>query len=126
MIRFTDTITYCCTAIGVLRAGCTMFLVSTRNGVAGVVDMVQRTGTTHMLVSRDVVIQEIVRDVLKQLPVGQLTTSDMPLFEDLFPVDGKAVNSAFEANVELPKAFDLNSWGMILHSSGENHYLVEL
>ena len=97
-----------------------MFLVSTRNGSAGVVDMVQRTGATHMIVSRDIVIQEIVQDVLSQLPAGQLTTSDIPLFEDLFPVDGKATNSAFEADVELPKAIDVNSWGMILHSSGEN------
>ncbi|KAH9895845.1 acetyl-CoA synthetase-like protein [Cubamyces lactineus] len=113
-----DTITYFCTAIGVLRAGCTMFLVSTRNGSAGVVDMVQRTGATHMIVSRDVVIQEIVQDVLSRLPAGQLTTSDMPLFEDLFPVDDKATNSVFEADIELPKSLDVDSRNILTMCTG--------
>ncbi|KAI8995249.1 acetyl-CoA synthetase-like protein [Trametes punicea] len=113
-----DTITYFCTAIGILRAGCTAFFVSTRNGPAGVADMLQRTGTTHVILSKDNVIREVAQEALNRLPEGQVTILDVPVFEDLFPADGKSANSAFEADVELPEKLDLDSWAIILHSSG--------
>ncbi|OSC98632.1 acetyl-CoA synthetase-like protein [Trametes coccinea BRFM310] len=113
-----DTITYFCTAVGILRAGCTIFLVSTRNGPAGVADMVQRTGTTHIIVSKDQVIREVAQEALNGLPQGQVTVIDMPTFEDLFPGDGKSANSAFDVDVQLPEKYDLDALGIIIHSSG--------
>ncbi|CDO73877.1 hypothetical protein BN946_scf185016.g34 [Trametes cinnabarina] len=112
-----DTITYFCTAIGILRAGCTIFLVSTRNGPEGVADMVQRTGTTHMIVSKDHVIREVAQEALRGLPQSQVTVIDMPAFEDLFPKDGGPANSAFDSDAELPNNYDLDALGIIIHSS---------
>ncbi|KAI9058948.1 acetyl-CoA synthetase-like protein [Trametes sanguinea] len=113
-----DSITYLCTAIGVLKSGCVLFLISNRNGPAGIADMLQRTGTTQLLVSRDSIMRETAEDALSRLPPGQVTMRDMPTFEDLFPGNGKATNDAFEADVELPKTYDIDAWAMILHSSG--------
>ncbi|KAI0350281.1 acetyl-CoA synthetase-like protein [Trametes cingulata] len=113
-----DTITYFCTAVGVLRSGCTLFLVSTRNGAAGVTDMLQRTGTTQMLVSTDPVIRGVAQEALAHLPEGQVAVLDMPVFEDLFPAGAESDNGAFEADVPLPETYDRSAWAIILHSSG--------
>ncbi|KAI0643270.1 acetyl-CoA synthetase-like protein [Trametes meyenii] len=114
----TDTITYFLTALGVVRAGCTAFLVSTRNASAGLADMLQRTETAHMFVSRDAVLREVVKDALSRLPEGQVTVHDALVFDDLFPADGKATDPAFETKVDLPSTYDLQAWAIILHSSG--------
>ncbi|CDO77398.1 hypothetical protein BN946_scf184857.g4 [Trametes cinnabarina] len=114
----TDTITYSCNTLGVVRAGCTAFLISTRNGVPGVADMIQKTGASQLVLSQDATIREIAKDALALLPAGQVTVRDMPTFEDLFPSGEGRSSEAFEADVELPKTFDMNSWALILHSSG--------
>ncbi|KAI0370654.1 acetyl-CoA synthetase-like protein [Pilatotrama ljubarskyi] len=113
-----DTITYFCTAIGVLKAGCTVFLVSTRNNAAGLTDMMQRTGATQVIVSKDPVICGVVQEALSHLPNGQVTIRDMPVFEDLFPPSTESPTCAFEADVPLPETHDPNAWAIILHSSG--------
>ncbi|KAI0672433.1 acetyl-CoA synthetase-like protein [Trametes maxima] len=118
-----DTITYFCTVIGVLRAGCTAFLVSTRNGAAGVADMLRRTGASQLVMSRENTLRELARDALALLGEYKILIRDMPVFEDLFPPAGiPAGNSAFEAHVELPKSYDIESWALILHSSGSTSH----
>ncbi|KAH9847100.1 acetyl-CoA synthetase-like protein [Lenzites betulinus] len=115
----TDTITYFCTAVGVLISGCALFLVSTRNGAAGVADMLQRTGATPMLVSRDPIIRGIAEEALGSLPTSvKVTVCDMPVFEDLFPTGDTTTNAAFEADVTLPKTYERDALAIILHSSG--------
>ncbi|KAJ8453583.1 hypothetical protein ONZ51_g13516 [Trametes cubensis] len=113
----TDTITYFCTVIGVMRAGYTVFLVSTRNGPAGVADMLQKTNASQMLISPDVAVRQVAHDTIGLLPAGQLTLQTMPTFEDLFPKDSKSVDKAFEGGVELPETYDPNAYALILHSS---------
>ena len=102
-----------------MRAGCSAFLVSTRNGPDAVADMLQRTGVTHVIVSSDTVIQEVSREALAILanagkPVVQ---HPVPTFEELFAeeLDPK---SPFLANVQLPTSFDVNTFSNFLHSSG--------
>ena len=102
-----DTITYFLTALGVVRAGCTAFLVSTRNAAAGLADMFQRTDTTHLIASQDGVLRGVIKDALSHLPEGHVAVHDAPVFEDLFPVNGKPTNSAFEAEVDLPETYDM-------------------
>ncbi|KAI0332192.1 acetyl-CoA synthetase-like protein [Cubamyces sp. BRFM 1775] len=113
-----DTITYFCTVIGVMRAGYTVFLISTRNGPAGVADMLQRTDASQMLISPDTAVRNVAHDTLGHLPAGQLTLQAMPTFEDLFPKDAESVNKAFESEVKLPETYDPNAYALILHSSG--------
>ncbi|KAI0821733.1 acetyl-CoA synthetase-like protein [Trametes gibbosa] len=115
----TDTITYFCTAVGVLKSGCTLFLVSTRNGALGVADMLQRTGATQILVSKDPVIRGIAEQATSTLPPDlKVALRDMPTFEDLFPMGDNVTNSAFEADVKIPETYEREAIAIILHSSG--------
>ncbi|OSD00953.1 acetyl-CoA synthetase-like protein [Trametes coccinea BRFM310] len=113
-----DTITYFCTILGILRAGCVAFPISTRNSAAAIADMLQKTGASHLMISRDALIKEMAQDALSSLPAGQTTLHNMPAFEVLFPSEHAQLDEACEENVELPKAFDLNSKAIIMHSSG--------
>ncbi|OSD00523.1 acetyl-CoA synthetase-like protein [Trametes coccinea BRFM310] len=113
-----DTITYFCNTLGVLRAGATAFLISTRNGAAAVADLLERTGSSQLMLSQDIPIRDVANEALSRLPEGQVTVRDMPTFEDLFPSEGTKSSEAFEADVEFPKTFDPNSYALILHSSG--------
>ncbi|PIL34346.1 hypothetical protein GSI_03121 [Ganoderma sinense ZZ0214-1] len=117
----TDTITYFCTVIGILRSGCTAFPISTRNTAAAVADMLSRTGTTHLLVSPDVVTGDIADDALRSLAdldvhVDRLV---MPVFEGLFPKEVDPA-SPFEADVEFPTHYDMEAAAVIMHSSGSS------
>ncbi|KAI1789126.1 acetyl-CoA synthetase-like protein [Ganoderma leucocontextum] len=114
-----DTITYFCTIVGILRSGCTAFLISTRNTSAAVADMLSRTGATHLLVSPDAVMGGIADEAFQSLAdlrvhVDRLA---MPVFEDLFPETVDPA-SPFEAEVELPTSYDMEAVAVILHSSG--------
>ncbi|RPD58184.1 acetyl-CoA synthetase-like protein [Lentinus tigrinus ALCF2SS1-7] len=115
----TDTITYFCTALGVMRAGCTLFLVSTRNTPAALVDMFQRTGTAHVLTSSDPFMRQVGEEALKTLDASGVHISDhpAPVFEDIFP-ETLDPTSPFAVDVEIPQKFDVYAHGIILHSSG--------
>ncbi|KAI9060104.1 acetyl-CoA synthetase-like protein [Trametes sanguinea] len=117
-----DTITYFCNIIGVLRTGCTAFLISARNGAPALADMLQRTGAAQLLLSPDTLIHDVAKDALSRFPDGQVTVRDIPTFDDLFPTAEGKSSEAFEANVELPKTFDLESHAIILHSSGSTDH----
>ncbi|RDX43676.1 acetyl-CoA synthetase-like protein [Lentinus brumalis] len=114
-----DTITYFCTAIGVMRTGCTLFLVSTRNASAAIADMFQRTGTGHVILSVDPFLRGTAREALATLAnAGQhVAQLELPTFEDLF-AEVLDPQSPYEARVELPTTFDMDAVGVIMHSSG--------
>ncbi|KAI0739414.1 acetyl-CoA synthetase-like protein [Daedaleopsis nitida] len=115
----TDTITYYCTAIGIMRAGCTLFLVSTRNTAAGVADMLQRTGTTHIVVSGDAFMSGIADEATRTLSASGVAVAQiaMPVFDDLY-AEVLDPRSPFAVDVELPQRFHPKANGIILHSSG--------
>ncbi|KAI9065203.1 acetyl-CoA synthetase-like protein [Trametes sanguinea] len=117
-----DTITFFCNIIGILRAGCTLFLISPRNGAAAVADMLQRSGASQLLLTPDVALRLVAEDAVSQLPSGQVTVRDMPMFEDLFPNGEHKSSELFEADVQFPEHFDLDSCAIILHSSGSTDY----
>ncbi len=123
-----DSITYFCTAIGIMRAGCSAFLVSTRNGSDAVADMLRRTEATHIFVSSDTTMQEVSQEALTILAnAGQhLIKLPAPTHEDIFSeeLDPK---SPFMADVQLPTTFDMNAFSNFLHSSGKSeveHFLI--
>lgn len=111
-----DTITYFSTAVGVLKSGCTVFLISTRNTAAGVADMLKRTSVEQILVSADATIRGVAEEALNQLGGHQVTLREMPVFEDLFSDETR--DSAFNADVKLPEKYDPEAFAIILHSSG--------
>ncbi len=115
----TDTITYFTTAIGIMRAGCTLFLVSTRNAPAAIADMLQRTGAIHIIVSGDSFMQGIADEALAILSASGVHVAQhaMPTFEDIYS-DELDPQSPFAVEVELPQKFHIKAHGIILHSSG--------
>ncbi|RPD77018.1 acetyl-CoA synthetase-like protein [Lentinus tigrinus ALCF2SS1-7] len=114
-----DTITYFCTAVGVMRTGCTLFLVSTRNAAAAIADMFQRTGTGHVILSPDPFLRGTAEEALATLAsAGQhIVEIQLPSFQDLFAEQLDA-SSPYEARVELPTSYDVNTVSVIMHSSG--------
>ncbi|KAH9848670.1 acetyl-CoA synthetase-like protein [Lenzites betulinus] len=114
-----DNATYTSTVIGVSRAGCTAFLISTRNGAAAVADMLKRTEALQLLVSSDSAMQDLARDALSRLPEGQVPVRNMPTVEDLFPTGSVSEDSPFEKTVKFPAPRDPSTAVVILHSSGD-------
>ncbi|TFK79675.1 acetyl-CoA synthetase-like protein [Polyporus arcularius HHB13444] len=114
-----DTITYFVTAVGIMRAGCTLFPVSTRNAAVAVADMFKRTATGHMIISSDAVLREAAKEALEELAKVEhsVVQLDLPTFEDLF-AENLDATSPLEAVVELPTTFDMNTLASIMHSSG--------
>ncbi|KAI0759226.1 acetyl-CoA synthetase-like protein [Trametes elegans] len=118
MLANADTITYICTALGVVRAGCAVFVISTRNGAAAVTDMLRRTRATELLFSSDPTISATVRDAIAGLESGQVFLREIPTFEDLF-VDTQALNALTDLEeLSLPETYDMRASALILHSSG--------
>ncbi|KAH9939795.1 acetyl-CoA synthetase-like protein [Epithele typhae] len=119
----SDSIVYLTTILGLLRAGFTGFLVSTRNAPVAVADMMQRTDTALALVSADASMQALARGALELLAesgASQPMMHVMPTLQDLYPAlasGGRAARSPFESDVVLPDVFPA-SQGVIMHSSG--------
>lgn len=118
-----DTITFFCTSMGISRASHTFFLISPRNGPAGVADMLKRTECTHLLVSEDPTMQSLAQAAQEHLSSKSMTEPlnihQMPCFEDLFPPSNFSEGAQKDDSADLPASFDdPNCVVMILHSSG--------
>lgn len=120
-IPHTDTITYFCTAVGVMRTGYTVFLVSIRNAAAAIADMFKRTSTGHVIMSPDPFLRRTAQDALGELASTRQKVVELriPSYQDLF-AEQLDVSSPYEAQVELPTKYDVDAVGVIMHSSGES------
>ncbi len=103
-----------------MRAGYTIFHISTRNTPAAVADMLGRTGAGHLVVSPDAVMQGIAKEALTALATAgkHVVQLKLPTLEELFS-EHIDLNSPYEAHVELPTSYDADAVSSILHSSGE-------
>ncbi|KAI0660272.1 hypothetical protein C8Q70DRAFT_1105691 [Cubamyces menziesii] len=115
----SETISYVCTSIGVMRAGYVAFFISTRNGPAAVADMLQRTCAQALLVSPDATTSHAAQEAIGMISGADFVTLEMPTFEYLFTTDGSPSDPATEENLRpLRRHFDVNLIAMIQHSSG--------
>lgn len=115
----TDTITYFCFILGVLRAGLTVFPISTRNSAAAIAHLLLHTNSSHMYISDDANIQRLAREALEGLK-GHGKSAElhrMPLFDDLFPPQPSEEQ---DTDVTLPTTFDREAPALIVHSSGRS------
>lgn len=109
-----DTITYFTTVVGMLRAEIIVFPVSPRNSPPAVAHLLRRTQPTHVLVSVETPIRELVNEALEllrseneeKIPV----VAPMPVFEQLY------TDEPFQPLP--PRTRDLDSTRIIVHSSG--------
>lgn len=119
ILAISDTVSYFCVIVGMLRLGWTVFPISPRNSPEAIAALLSQTKSSHLFVSSDPVALGLADASLKMLPDGtDIPKHTMPVFEDLFPENGP--NPAFEF-VPMP-AIDMDAPAMILHSSGTTAY----
>lgn len=115
-----DAIPYYTTIVSIIRANCAAFLVSPRNSPLAVAHLINKVGASHILVSRDQAMQDLVSEALeilktqygsKELP----TQSPMLTFEDLFPPSQTPTDCIPPPHVNRGP----DARAIILHSSGK-------
>ncbi|EJC99743.1 acetyl-CoA synthetase-like protein [Fomitiporia mediterranea MF3/22] len=115
VLTSSDTLTYFCFIVGVMRLGWAVFPMSPRNSPPVIASLLRQVNATHVFMSKDEVIQNVVDASLGQLPKDhQVETREMPSFHDLFPQRGPDTQFVFNAMQEL----DMQLPALILHSSG--------
>ncbi|KAJ8690287.1 hypothetical protein PTI98_011728 [Pleurotus ostreatus] len=118
IVASSDTITYFTTVVGMLRAEIIVFPVSPRNSPPAVAHLLRRTQPTHVLVSVETPIKELVNEALEllrseneeKIPV----VAPMPVFEQLY------TDEPFQPLP--PRTRDLDSTRIIVHSSGSTSF----
>lgn len=105
--------------MGIMRAGYVPFPISTRNSPAGVAHLLEKTGAKHLIVGLDPAMQSLAADAIQTLKsqhpsVTVLTTSQMPVFGDLYSEHLGPVE--VDVPYEKPSPQQLV---FLLHSSGE-------
>ncbi|KAF9468263.1 acetyl-CoA synthetase-like protein [Collybia nuda] len=116
ILAATDTITYFATVLGMLRAEITIFVVSPRNSPLAVAHLLSKVCPSHVLVSPEAPIQDLVREAIQSLGDGVTPTIlSMPVFEDIFIPGVRFVPLP-------PRLRDLSSTRIIVHSSGSTSF----
>jgi acyl-CoA synthetase (AMP-forming)/AMP-acid ligase II len=113
-----DTVTYVTTEVGILRAGFAVFPISPRNSPEAIAHLLKKTGTRHLLVGGEPMLQKLAAGSLELVRADghpEIPLSSMPRFEDLYPHESS--NSDFKHYP--PVRFDLDAPSLILHSSGK-------
>ncbi|RPD58224.1 acetyl-CoA synthetase-like protein [Lentinus tigrinus ALCF2SS1-7] len=108
-----DSITYCLTSVGILRAGHVLFPISVRNSSAAVAELLRRTGCKHVLVSADEHMSAVARCAVEELKGVSL--HPIQTFEGIFP-EGEAADDGED---DLRVEYNVDDVAMILHSSGD-------
>ncbi|KAH9955362.1 acetyl-CoA synthetase-like protein [Russula dissimulans] len=117
----TDTVTYVTTEVGILRAGLTVFPVSPRNSPEAIAHLLKKTGTSHLLVGGEPMLQKLAAASLELLRTEghpEIPFSFMPHFEDIYPLESADSTVRYYPEVK----FDLNAPSLILHSSGSTAF----
>ncbi|THH29823.1 hypothetical protein EUX98_g4374 [Antrodiella citrinella] len=116
ILASSDTITYLCTMIGIMRAGFTFFAISPRNSPEAVAHLLTKTETAFLLVSPEsstVTLAESASGIIQSTGGVSPKIDRMPVFEDLCA----AVDDvSFDSYPTV--AHDGESVAMIFHSSG--------
>ncbi|KAI9459306.1 acetyl-CoA synthetase-like protein [Russula earlei] len=120
-LAMTDTVSYITTQVGILRAGLAVFPISPRNSPEAVAHLLQKTKTSHLLVGGEPMLQKLAASSLELLRAEghpEIPFSDMPRFEELYPLEGLDSRSEHYPAVK----FDLDAPSLILHSSGSTAF----
>ncbi|KAF7353915.1 Acetyl-CoA synthetase-like protein [Mycena venus] len=110
----TDSISYCMMVAAIMRAGLIPFCISPRNAASGVANLLEKTGAAVVYVSTD--LKSILAEAL------EISGKPLPVFDVLIFTH---LQAAFEKESPdsaslpaLPTVMDIDSTGIILHSSG--------
>ncbi|KAH8110860.1 acetyl-CoA synthetase-like protein [Phellopilus nigrolimitatus] len=119
VLASADAITFGSLLIGAMRAGWTVFPISTRNSPAAVTTLLTQTKTAHIFVSADSSMQHLADAALKELSVDNAVKKHkMPVFEELYPVAGFDPSFTPEPLANI----DMDAYSLIFHSSGSTAF----
>lgn len=111
----TDSITYTCLLLGIMRSGCVAFPISPRNSPAAVAHLIQQTDSHHVFVSSDHAMQSLTARAKAIIPGSyDLVIHATPNFEELFPASDEL---SLEPNFVPPRKGP-QEVATIYHSSG--------
>lgn len=103
--------------MGVIYAGFAVFPISPRNSPEAVSHLLSRTNSTHLIISGENSIRTLAASATASLR-SDVKVCNMPLYEDLFPLEGSAGAEDFKRFP--PVSLDVNDTALILHSSGSS------
>ncbi|KIY70430.1 NRPS-like enzyme, partial [Cylindrobasidium torrendii FP15055 ss-10] len=116
ILAATDSITYVTTTAGIMGSGNIPFPISQRNSPAAVAHLLRETKATALYVSRDPGMQELAHLALKELEAEMtVTLLVMPTFDELY----RPLREA--PPLDVPQ-YDLDTTGLIMHSSGTTRF----
>jgi acyl-CoA synthetase (AMP-forming)/AMP-acid ligase II len=110
-------VTYLTTEVGILRTGFSVFPISTRNSPEAIAHLLKKTGTSHLLIGGEPMLQKLAATTLELLRADghhEIPSSHMPHFEDLYLPDP---DNEFKPYPSVK--FDLDAPSLVLHSSGQ-------
>ena len=114
----SDTITYFCLLVGILRAGWTVVPIYARNTPEEVAKLLAHSHVHHIIATSDIPVQNLADNVVRlsePITLEHVHIHAAPSFEDLFPQGG--FDPSFVADAISP--IDLDAPAAILHSSGQ-------
>ncbi|KLO19193.1 acetyl-CoA synthetase-like protein [Schizopora paradoxa] len=115
IIATTDTITFCCTIVGLLRAGIPVVPIAPVNTAEAAAHLLTGTRSRYILVSQDPSSQKLAKSAVELISEeaerGRPQILDMPVYSDIF-LKGGQIRRLPEMN------FDLYGPAIYVHSSG--------
>ncbi|KAJ7039843.1 hypothetical protein C8F04DRAFT_280833 [Mycena alexandri] len=119
ILAATSSIPYAALVFGALRAGYTVFPLSTRNSDVATAHLIAESGIRYLLVSSDGHMQEIARKATALLKARSLHVdiTPIPTYEEIFTTQGADLDA-------LPPAPPIDDERIILiaHSSGSTSF----
>ncbi|KAL4248625.1 Adenylate-forming Reductase [Abortiporus biennis] len=120
----SDTITYSCFLLGIIRSGHTAFPISPRNSPEAIAHLLMKTKASFVFIGNDPGIRSIAKAALQRVQEQKGESFDgpttelllMPTFEDMFPCNEKA----FELFPQIK--YSMEATALIMHSSGSTAF----
>lgn len=102
-----------------MRAGFTVFVISTRNNTAAVTHLLSRTGARILFTGHEDGVRQLAQQSIDDLgePGKEVQTHLMPVFEDLYSGSKYSDDAS-----TLPTKYDRETRAVIMHSSGTAIY----
>ena len=121
-----DFPTYFTLVLGIMYSGYTPFPISVRNSALAVADLLKKTTTSVLLVSRDAGMQRLASEVKATLTTEGLESHNVhdilaPTYNELFDNHDPRMSAA----IYRAQSNDCTT-AVILHSSGKHHSTIVL
>ena len=106
---------------GVISAGCTVFLISTRNSPAAISHLLRKISTELLVASDDAAVKQTLASVLCDEEFEDLPVLPAPHFDELY---GCSPHVNETSKPRVPEPVDRDKPMLIIHSSGTYNFFL--